>query len=66
MSDKKEFLAMPRHDDSRIFQSLSVYPELVDAANRLKSMNITNSNTCWLLKQVHQQQAVVQQHVPSQ
>ena len=66
MSDKKEILAMKKHDDSRIFESLSVYPELVNAARQLRSMNMTNTNTCWLLKEVQKQKILAQEHLASQ
>mgnify|MGYP004358771937 CR=1 FL=1 len=54
---------MEKHDDSRIFESLSVYPELTDAIARLK--NVINTNRCWILKEVQQQNVTAREHVRS-
>tara|TARA_B100000405_G_scaffold266368_1_gene203784 strand:- start:317 stop:535 length:219 start_codon:yes stop_codon:yes gene_type:complete len=52
----KEILFMEKHNDSRIFESLSsLYPELANAALRLQSMNASKNNQCWILKQVKDQ-----------
>ena len=65
MSDKK-ILVMEKHDDSRIFESLSMYPELTNATARLQQLqSVTNTNQCWILKEVQRQNVAVQEHVSS-
>ena len=65
MSDKK-ILVMEKHDDSRIFESLSMYPELTNATARLQQLqSVTNTNQCWILKEVQRQNVAVQEHASS-